>query len=63
MQRWIIRTPEFRLAIVLISSPLAMIVCLWGMTSKRMLEQMDSNGLASAHRHLLPPAEMKPAHV
>ena len=63
MQRWIIRTPEFRLIIVLISSPLAMIVCLWGMTSKRMLSQMDSSGSALAQKHLLPPTEMKPAHL
>ena len=42
MQRWIIRTPEFRLAIVLISSPLTMLVALWGMTNGRVLRAMRS---------------------
>jgi hypothetical protein len=57
MQRWIIRTPEFRLGIVLISTPLAMIVCLWGMTSKRMIQLMNSNGPALAQKQLLPRTE------
>jgi len=40
---WLEYTPEFQLIVVLISSPLAMIVALWGMTEKRMLQQMHSN--------------------
>ncbi len=39
---WLQYTPEFQLIIVLISSPLALLVALWGMTSKRMLQQMKS---------------------
>jgi hypothetical protein len=39
---WLEFTPEFRLTIVLISSPLALIVALWGMTSRRMLKRMRS---------------------
>ena len=43
MQLWLFYTPEFQLTVVLISSPLAMIVALWGMTSDRMLQRMQSN--------------------
>jgi hypothetical protein len=43
MQLWIYYTPEFQLMVVLISSPLAMIVALWGMTSDRTLQRMQSN--------------------
>ena len=43
MQLWLFCTPEFQLMVVLISSPLAMIVALWGMTSDRMLQLMKSN--------------------
>ena len=35
--------PEFQLTVVLISSPLAMLVALWGMTTARMLQRMQSN--------------------
>ena len=43
MQLWILYTPEFQLMVVLISSPLAMLVALWGMTSDRTLQRMQSN--------------------
>ena len=43
MQTWLFLTPEFQLTAVLISSPLAMIVALWGMTSDRTLQRMQSN--------------------
>jgi hypothetical protein len=43
MQRWFIYTPEFQLTVVLISSPLALLVALWGMTSERTLQLMKSN--------------------
>ena len=39
---WFLRTPEFQVTIVLISSPLALLVALWGMTSRRMLQAMKS---------------------
>ena len=39
---WFLRTPEFQVTIVLISSPLALLVALWGMTSRRMLQALKS---------------------
>ena len=39
---WITRTPEFQVTIVLVSSPLTLLVALWGMTSKQTLEAMKS---------------------
>ena len=39
---WLQFTPEFQLSVVLISSPLALIVALWGMTSERTLQHMRS---------------------
>ena len=44
---WIGFTPEFQLTVVLISSPLALMVALWGMTSKRALQLMKSSGAQS----------------
>jgi hypothetical protein len=35
-------TPEFQLMIVLVSSPLALLVALWGMTPKATLQLMKS---------------------
>jgi len=43
IQYWLFYTPEFQVSVVLISSPLALLVALWGMTSKRALQQMKSN--------------------
>jgi hypothetical protein len=40
MRVWMATTPEFQLIVVLLSSPIAVLVALWGMTSKRMLQQM-----------------------
>ncbi len=37
---WMLYTPEFQLIIVLISSPLALLVALWGMTPKATLHLM-----------------------
>jgi hypothetical protein len=39
---WLQFTPEFQLSVVLISSPLALLVALWGMTDKRTLQLMRS---------------------
>ena len=36
MQNWLLYTPEFQLIVVLISSPLALLVALWGMTTDDM---------------------------
>ena len=44
VQQWLLYTPEFQLTVVLISSPLALIVALWGMTSERTLHYMRSSG-------------------
>jgi hypothetical protein len=40
--QWAARTPEFQVTVVLVSSPLALLVALWGMTSKQKLEAMKS---------------------
>ena len=45
---WIFYTPEFQSTIVLISSPVALLVALWGMTSKATLQLMKSSGQESA---------------
>ena len=42
IKNWLNVTPEFQLAVVLISSPLALLVALWGMTDKRTLQLMRS---------------------
>ncbi len=41
--RWMHYTPEFQLTIVLVSSPLALLVALWGMTTKATLRLMSSS--------------------
>ncbi len=43
IQNWLLLTPEFQLIVVLISSPLALIVALWGMTSERTLQYMRTS--------------------
>ena len=43
IQNWLFLTPELQLIVVLISSPLALIVALWGMTSERTLQYMRSS--------------------
>ena len=40
MSTWFYFTPEFTMIILLLSSPLALLVALWGMTSERMLQRM-----------------------
>ncbi len=40
---WMNYTPEFQLVVVLVSSPLAQLVALWGMTSKATLYLMKSS--------------------
>ena len=42
IQRWLFYTPEFQLSVELISSPLTLLVALWGMTSKHTLRLMQS---------------------
>jgi hypothetical protein len=42
MQYWLLCTPEFQLSVELISSPLTLLVALWGMTSKHTLRLMQS---------------------
>jgi hypothetical protein len=37
---WTLFTPEFQVTIVLVSSPLTLLVALWGMTSSQMLHSM-----------------------
>ena len=40
---WSNHTPAFQTTVVLISSPLSLLVALWGMTSKLMLQLMNSS--------------------
>jgi hypothetical protein len=40
--RWATFTPEFQVTIVLVSSPLTLLVVLWGMTSRQTLQAMKS---------------------
>jgi len=42
VQSWIVFTPEFQFTIILISSPLTMLIALWGMTTERALQLMSS---------------------
>jgi hypothetical protein len=43
MNQWNTFTPEFHPTVVLISSPLALLVALWGMTDKRTMQLMKSS--------------------
>jgi hypothetical protein len=43
---WMDYTPVFRLLIILISSPMSLLVALWGMTSRRYLQLMRRNKLS-----------------
>ena len=43
IRTWLIFTPEFQIVVVLISSPLALLVAMWGMTDKRTLQLMRSS--------------------
>jgi hypothetical protein len=45
ISQWMFYTPEFQLTIILISSPLALLVALWGMTSKLTLQLMKPTEL------------------
>ena len=40
IHQWATRTPEFQVTIVLISSPVALLVALWGVTSRYTLQLM-----------------------
>jgi hypothetical protein len=40
---WLFNTPEFRPTVVLISSPLVMLVALWGMTTQSIWQRMKPN--------------------
>jgi L-asparagine transporter-like permease len=40
---WMSYTPEFQVLIVLVSSPVALLVALWGMTSNATLQLMKSS--------------------
>jgi hypothetical protein len=57
---WIARTPEFQLTIELVSSPLAQLVALWGMTSQLTLQLMRKNyheaSMSSASASLVAPS-------
>ena len=40
--QWSANTPEFQVTVVLVSSPLTLLVALWGMTSRQALHAMKS---------------------
>ena len=42
INQWMTFTPEFQVTVVLVSSPLALLVALWGMTSSQTLHAMTS---------------------
>ncbi len=42
IHQWAGNTPEFQVMVVLVSSPLTLLVALWGMTSRQMLHAMKS---------------------
>ena len=42
INQWAVRTPEFQVTVVLVSSPLTLLVALWGMTSRQTLHAMTS---------------------
>ncbi len=46
MSTWFYFTPEFTMITFFISSPLALLVALWGMTSERMLQRIRKLGAA-----------------
>jgi hypothetical protein len=43
MSVWLTYTPEFQLTIILMASPVAQLIALWGMTSKSTLQLMKSS--------------------
>jgi hypothetical protein len=57
MVRWMNRTPEFQLLVVVISSPVALLVALWGMTPSHTLHHMqpasEGSGLLLTRETLL----------
>ncbi len=57
MTFWMTRTPAFQLTVVLISSPVALCVALWGMTSKQLLRHMRlalQERSAETRKHSMP---------
>jgi hypothetical protein len=50
MNFWILYTPALQHTIMLIASPLALIVALWGMSDVRAIEQMSSSYAKLRHR-------------
>jgi hypothetical protein len=42
INQWMVNTPEFQATVVLVSSPLTLLVALWGMTSRQTLHAMKS---------------------
>jgi choline-glycine betaine transporter len=42
INQWMTFTPEFQVTVVLVSSPLTLLVALWGMTSEQTLQAMKS---------------------
>ena len=56
---WLQLTPEFQLTVVLISSPLALLFALWGMTDKRTLQHMRAGRGLTVRMVSQPPVAAK----
>ena len=46
--QWVARTPEFQVTVVLVASPLALLVALWGVTSRQTRQLMKLKKLEMA---------------
>jgi hypothetical protein len=55
IQRWLLNTPQFQLITVLVSSPLALLVALWGMTNPAVIFQRGP----ALVENTLPPSTLK----
>jgi hypothetical protein len=51
VQSWIAFTPEFQFTVTLISSPLALLIALWGVTTQRTLQLMSSSAREMSSKH------------
>ncbi len=53
ISRWMLYTPEFQLTITMISSPLALLVALWGMTPRLLLNRRTNDNNAARMTRLV----------
>ena len=53
MYVWLGYTPEFQLSVVFVSSPLAILIALWGMSDNHKLKKLHSTSLLSSASNFL----------